>query len=140
DGTSADVENRAPTVLLISCSDRHGAGVDRHARAGAVIAIDCECSPHVLNADRTSLYRERMGRIVHDTEGCDSIERHQTLIFARASNHESAGRTEQDFRAVLEHDLSPLADCRRKRASGGVEFGPTQVLPQQGATNYDDCC
>src|SRR5205823_2117701 len=138
--TIAGVEHRAATVLLIRCSDRHGAGIDRHARAGAVIALDRERRPHVLNADRARLHREGMRGIVHDAEVCNSIERHQTMIIARARNYQSAGRTKQDLRPVFEHDLPALAYRGRIGAAAGIEFGPTQVLPQHGATNYDDCC
>ena len=141
DGPITGVENRANGMLLICCSDRDKARINRYTRTRAVVAFNRERCADVLNADRPRLDRKWMSGIVNYAEVRDAVEGHQTpIVIVAARHHESARRTEQYLGAIIEHDLPALADGCRESPAAGVVFRSPQVLPENGSTHYDDGC
>jgi len=80
-----------------------------------------------------------MSGIVNYAEIRDAVERHQApVVIVAACHHQSARGAEQDFCAVLEHDLPALPDGCRECLAAGVVFRAPQVLPEHRSTDNDD--
>ena len=126
-------------MARISGSNAHRARVHNYACSGAVVVLDGERSPDILNADSSGLHSERMRGIVHYAEVGHSIQRHCALpVPISGSEYQSTSRTKKNFGPILKRNLATLTERCSKRFADGIHARPVDTLPKQCSPEYDD--
>lgn len=125
-------------MILVSGPNSNRTRVDRHPSTRTIIVFHGERSADVLDADAAGPYCEGMRGIMNDAEIRNAIQSDETLVHARRGHYQSAGRTEEDFGAILQYNLTTLANTGGVGVFTRLEAGPTHVLPQRQAADDDD--